>query len=165
MYLRKLGISVKFDNRDTHKPGFKFAEYELKGVPVRIAIGPRDMEQGTCEVARRDTFEKKTIMQNDMVEYVDNLLKDIQEQIYQKALKHRENTKHYVDTMDEFKKAIEEGGFVYAHWDGTAETENKIKDLTKATIRCIPVDNPKEEGVCILTGKPSTQRVLFAKAY
>ncbi len=163
--LRDLGISVKFDNRDTHKPGFKFAEYELKGVPVRIAIGPRDMENGTCEVARRDTFEKETVMQHDVVKYVEGLLKEIQENIYQKALKHREDTKHYVDTMDEFKDAIEKGGFVYAHWDGTSETENKIKDLTKATIRCIPVDNPQENGTCILTGKPSTQRVLFAKAY
>ena len=163
--LRELNISVKFDNRDTHKPGFKFAEYELKGVPIRLAIGPRDMEQGTCELARRDTFGKETIMQNDVVKYIDKLLKEIQDNIYNKALKQREDTKHYVDTMDEFKAAIKKGGFVYAHWDGTSETENKIKDLTKATIRCIPVNNPKEEGKCILTGQPSTERVLFAKAY
>ncbi len=163
--LRDKGISVKFDDRDTHKPGFKFAEYELKGVPVRVAIGPRDMEEGTCEIARRDTFEKKTIQQDELVEYVANLLEEIQENIYQKALKQRKDTTHIVDTFEDFEKAIEQGGFVYAHWDGTSETENKIKELTKATIRCIPVDNPQEDGKCILTGKPSKQRVIFAKAY
>ncbi len=163
--LRDKGISVKFDDRDTQKPGFKFAEYELKGVPVRIAIGQRDMEQGTCEVARRDTFEKVTIPQEELVDYVSDLLEKIQDNIYQKALKQREETSHVVDTFEEFEKAIEAGGFVYAHWDGTSETENKIKELTKATIRCIPVDNPQEEGKCVLTGKPSTQRVIFAKAY
>ncbi len=163
--LREKGISVKFDDRDTHKPGFKFAEYELKGIPVRVAIGPRDMEEGTCEIARRDTFEKKTIKQEELVDYVASLLDEIQENIYQKALKQREETTHRVDTFEDFEKAIEQGGFVYAHWDGTSETENKIKELTKATIRCIPVDNPLEEGKCILTGKPSKQRVVFAKAY
>lgn len=163
--LQDLNVSVKFDNRDTHKPGFKFAEYEMKGVPVRIAIGPRDIENGTCEVARRDTFEKQIIEQDQVVDFVQKLLVDIQENIYQKALNYREETKQVVDTLDEFKAAIEAGGFVYAHWDGTSETENKIKDLTKATIRCIPIDNPQEDGKCILSGNPSTQRVLFAKAY
>jgi len=163
--LRDKGISVKFDNRDTHKPGFKFAEYELKGVPVRIAIGPRDMEQGTCEIARRDTLTKETVMQNDVVDYIDNLLNEIQESIYNKALGFRNNNIHEVNTFDEFKEAIEKGGFVSAHWDGTKETELKIKDLTKATLRCIPIENKKEDGKCILTGKPSTERVLFAKAY
>jgi len=162
---RAKGISVKFDNRDTHKPGFKFAEYELKGVPVRIAIGPRDMEQGTCEVARRDTLTKETVMQNDVVNYIEELLEEIQENIYSKALNFRNNNIHKVDTFDEFKAAIEKGGFVSAHWDGTKETELKIKDLTKATLRCIPIENEKEEGKCILTGKPSSERVLFAKAY
>jgi prolyl-tRNA synthetase len=163
--LRDKGISVKFDNRDTHKPGFKFAEYELKGVPLRIAIGPRDMEQGTCEIARRDNFEKVTVNQDDVVNLIPEMLDKIQEAIFEKAAKQREETNHYVDTFEEFEKAVEAGGFVYAHWDGTPETENKIKDLTKATIRCIPVDNPQEEGKCVLTGKPSIQRVIFAKAY
>lgn len=163
--LQDLNVSVKFDNRDTHKPGFKFAEYEMKGVPVRIAIGPRDIENGTCEVARRDTFEKQIIEQDQVVDFVQKLLVDIQENIYQKALNYREETKQVVDTLDEFKAAIEAGGFVYAHWDGTSETENKIKDLTKATIRCIPIDNPQEDGKCIFTGNPSKERVLFAKAY
>lgn len=163
--LRAKGISVKFDDRDTHKPGFKFAEYELKGVPVRIAVGPRDMEQGTCEIARRDTFEKVTVNQDEVETLVPELLDKIQKAIFEKAEKQREATNHYVDTFEEFEKAIKAGGFVYAHWDGTPETETKIKDLTKATIRCIPVDNPLEEGKCILTGKPSTQRVIFAKAY
>ncbi len=162
---RAKGISVKYDNRDTHKPGFKFAEYELKGVPVRIAIGPRDMANGTCEVARRDTLTKETVMQYDVVEYIEKLLEEIQENIYNKALNFRNNNIQEVNTFDEFKEAIEKGGFVSAHWDGTKETEIKIKDLTKATLRCIPLENKKEEGECILTGKPSKERVLFAKAY
>ena len=162
---RAKGISVKYDNRDTHKPGFKFAEYELKGVPVRIAIGPRDMAQGTCEVARRDNLTKETVMQYDVVDYIEKLLEEIQENIYKKALDYRNNNIHEVNTLDEFKDAIEKGGFVSAHWDGTKETELKIKDLTKATLRCIPIENKKEEGKCILTGKPSKERVLFAKAY
>jgi len=163
--LRDKGISVKYDNRDTHKPGFKFADYELKGVPVRIAIGPRDMEQGTCEVARRDELSKETVMMYDVVSYVENLLNEIQDNIYQKALKFRDSHIHKVDNFDEFKAAIEKGGFVSAHWDGTIETEEKIKELTKATLRCIPLNNPQEEGKCVLTGKPSKERVLFAKAY
>jgi len=163
--LQAKGISVKFDNRDTHKPGFKFAEYELKGVPLRIAIGPRDVDQNTCELARRDTLTKEIISQDVVADHIPALLDEIQSNIYNKALKHRDSTKHFVNTFEEFEKAIEQGGFVYAHWDGTIETENKIKELTKATIRCVPIDNPLENGTCILTGKPSTQRVLFAKAY
>ncbi len=163
--LRAKGISVKYDNRDTHKPGFKFADYELKGVPVRIAIGPRDMEQGTCEIARRDELSKEIIMMHEIVEYTEKLLDDIQNNIYNKALKFRNENIHKVDTFEEFKEAIEKGGFVSAHWDGTIETEEKIKELTKATIRCIPLNNPQEEGKCVLTGKPSKERVLFAKAY
>ncbi len=163
--LKKLNISVKFDDRDTHKPGYKFADYEMKGVPVRVAIGPRDLENGTCEVARRDTLEKQTIQQTDLISHIQFLLEDIQNNIFEKAKKRREETQHTVDNFEDFKKAIEKGGFVYAHWDGTSETENKIKELTKATIRCIPVDNPQEEGVCVYSGKPSKQRVIFAKAY
>lgn len=163
--LMELGLSVKFDDRDTHKPGFKFAEYEMKGVPVRIAIGPKDLEKGTVEVARRDTLEKAFIAQNDVVEHVSKLMTDIQENIYQKALDFRSETTKSVDDYDSFKTAIDAGGFVYAHWDGTAESEERIKQETKATIRCIPIDGKKEEGQCILSGKPSTQRVIFAKAY
>ena len=155
-----------FDDRDTHKPGWKFAEYELKGVPVRLAFGARDMENDTIEIARRDTLEKQTISQENIVETVKQLLEDIQENIYQKALKLREQKTYAVDTWEEFTDIIEnKGGFVYAHWDGTTETENKIKEATKATIRCIPVNNPLENGTCIFSGKPSNQRVLFAKAY
>ncbi|MBI9067585.1 MAG: proline--tRNA ligase [Salinivirgaceae bacterium] len=164
--LRDFGISVKFDDRDTHKPGWKFAEYELKGVPVRLALGARDMENGTIEVARRDTLEKKTYPQEGIAKAIKDLLNDIQENIYNKAAKYRVEHTFTADTMEEFIDILEnKGGFVYAHWDGTAETELKIKDQTKATIRCIPLDNKKEEGKCILTGKPSEQRVLFAKAY
>ncbi|HAM99400.1 MAG TPA: proline--tRNA ligase [Marinilabiliales bacterium] len=164
--LKAAGISVLFDDRDTHKPGWKFAEYELKGVPVRLAFGARDMENDTIEIARRDTLEKQTISQENIVETVKQLLEDIQENIYQKALKLREQKTYAVDTWEEFTDIIEnKGGFVYAHWDGTTETENKIKEATKATIRCIPVNNPLENGTCIFSGKPSNQRVLFAKAY
>ncbi len=163
--LEDFGITVKFDDRDTHKPGWKFAEYELKGVPVRIALGARDLENGTVEVARRDTLEKQTYQQEGIGKLVKDLLKDIQENIYQKALKYREEHTYTANNMDEFKELIEKGGFVYAHWDGTEETELKIKDLTKATIRCIPMDNPQEEGSCILSGRPSKEKVLFAKAY
>jgi len=163
--LRAKNISVKFDNRDTHKPGFKFAEYELKGVPLRVAIGPRDMENGTCEVARRDNFTKETINQSDLVDYVEKLLVEIQDNIYNKALNYRNENIHKVDNFEDFKAAIKKGGFVSAHWDGTKETELKIKELTKATLRCVPIDNEKEEGTCVLTGKPSSERVLFAKAY
>ncbi len=158
-------ISVKFDDRDTHKPGFKFAEWELKGVPVRLAIGPRDMENGTVEVARRDTLEKETLQITNIGEKIENLLIQIQDNIFQKALSFRDDNTFNVDTWDEFTSRIEQGGFVRAHWDGTSETELLIKDKTKATIRVIPVDEKPEEGNCIFTGNPSKQRVVFAKAY
>ncbi len=164
--LRKLGLSVKFDNRDTLKPGFKFAEYELKGVPVRIAIGPRDLENGTVEVARRDTKEKKVMQMSSIVAEMPTLLDSIQQTIYDRALKFRDEKITKVDSYEELKRVLDEkGGFVSAHWDGTAETEGRIKDETKATIRCIPLDSVEEDGVCIYSGKPSKQRVLFARAY
>ena len=163
--LEARNISVKFDDRDTQKPGFKFAEWELKGVPVRLAIGPRDLENGTVEVARRDTLEKETLQITDIAEKIDNLLIQIQDNIFQKALSFRDENTFSVDTWDEFIDRIKKGGFVNAHWDGTSETEQLIKDKTKATIRVIPVDGKFEEGNCILTGKPSKQRVVFAKAY
>ncbi|PQJ69332.1 proline--tRNA ligase [Polaribacter butkevichii] len=164
--LRLKGISVKFDTRDTYRPGAKFAEYELKGVPVRIAIGNRDLENGTLEIARRDTLEKQTVAQDDAVSYIENLLEEIQENLFKKAIDFRKEHTTEVDTFDEFKKAIKNtGGFVSAHWDGTEETEDRIKEYTKATIRCIPNDAKEEKGVCVLTGKPSSKRVLFAKAY
>ncbi len=164
--LEAKGISVKFDNRDTHKPGWKFAEYELKGVPVRIAIGPRDLENGTVEVARRDTKEKAVYQMTDLEVKVEHLLDQIQDNIYKKAINYRETNSYHADTWDEFMNILDTtGGFIYAHWDGTSETEEKIKELSKATIRCIPVDNKPEEGKCILTGAPSTQRVIFARAY
>jgi len=160
------GISVKYDDRDTYKPGWKFAEYELKGVPLRLAIGPRDIEEGTIEVARRDTLEKSTYQQIDIENKVEHLLEAIQKNLYQKALTFRDDLTYKVDTWAEFKDAIEnKGGFIYAHWDGTTETELKIKEETKATIRTIPLNNPQENGKCIYTGKPSAQRVIFAKAY
>ena len=164
--LESKGISVKYDDRDTHKPGWKFAEYELKGVPVRLAIGPRDLQNGTIELARRDTLEKTTLPQNNIVEYVEQLLVKIQENIYSKALNFRKKNTFMVDTWDEFKEIISrKGGFVLAHWDGTNETELKIKEETKATIRCIPLDSKEEKGKCVYSGKPSGRRVLFAKAY
>ena len=164
--LRKKGISVKFDNRDTYRPGAKFAEYELKGVPVRIAFGGRDLENNTLEIARRDTLEKQTISQDDVVTFVENLLEEIQENLFTKAIDFRKENTTIVNTFEEFKDVIaNKGGFVSAHWDGTEDTEDKIKELTKATIRCIPNDALKELGNCIFTGKPSTKRVLFAKAY
>lgn len=164
--LKKNGISVKFDSSDKQSPGFKFAEYELKGVPVRLAIGARDLANGTVEVARRDTKEKKTYAINEIVETVSSLLEDIQTNIYQRALNFRFENTHKVDTWDEFTKILEENpGFIAAHWDGTPETEEKIKELTKATIRCIPLDAVEEEGKCILTGNPSLKRVIFAKSY
>ncbi|MBC9796522.1 proline--tRNA ligase [Sinomicrobium weinanense] len=164
--LRSKGISVKFDNRDTHKPGWKFNEYELKGVPVRLAIGRRDMENGTYEVARRDTLEKETIKGDEVVSRIEYLLEDMQQHIYKKAFDYREAHITTVDSFDEFKEVLEnKGGFVSAHWDGTPETEETIKELTKATIRCIPLDAKEEEGKCVYSGKPSMQRVLFAKAY
>ena len=164
--LRSKRISVKFDDRDTFRPGAKFAEYELKGVPLRIAIGKRDLENGTLEIARRDTFEKQTVAQDDVVNVVESLLQEIQDNLFNKALAYRNEHITEVVTFDEFKEAIEgKGGFVSAHWDGTIETEDKIKELTKATIRCIPNDSKEEEGVCVFSGKKSTRRVLFAKAY
>lgn len=164
--LRSKGLSVKYDKRDTHKPGFKFNEYELKGVPVRLVVGQRDLENGTYEVARRDTLQKESVKADDVVEKVVSLMEEIQENIYNKALTYRKEHITPVDTYEEFKRVIEEkGGFVTAHWDGTAETEERIKEDTKATIRCIPLNVDKEEGVCMVTGKPSAQRVLFAKAY
>ncbi len=164
--LRSKGISVKYDDRTSYKPGWKFAEYELKGVPLRIAIGPRDLENETLEIARRDTLEKEIISQNDVVDYVEKTLEEIQESLFNKALNYRENHIVEVDSFEEFKEIINtRGGFVSAHWDGTSETEDKIKDLTKATIRCIPLNNEIEEGKCVLTGGKSAQRVLFAKAY
>jgi prolyl-tRNA synthetase len=164
--LEAKGISVKYDDRDTYKPGYKFAEYEFKGVPVRIAIGPRDMENGTVEVARRDTKEKEVLQQHDIAGKIEHLLENIQNNLLQKAVDFRENLTHTADTWDEFKDLIEnKTGFVIAHWDGTAETEEMIKKETKATIRCIPLENKLEEGKCIYSGNPSTQRVVFAKSY
>jgi len=164
--LRKRGVSVKFDDRDTFRPGAKFAEYELKGVPIRIAIGNRDMENNTLEVARRDTFEKQTISQDNVVDFVVDLLEEIQTNLFAKAVRFREEKTTKVTTFEEFKEVIEnKGGFVLAHWDGTEATEEKIKELTKATIRCIPNEGDNTPGVCVLTGKPSARRVLFAKAY
>jgi prolyl-tRNA synthetase len=164
--LKAKGISVKFDKRDTHRPGAKFAEYELKGVPLRVAIGSRDMQNGTVELARRDTKTKETVNQEGLTGVIEQLLEEIQTNIYAKASKFKADNTTEVDTYDEFKRMLDEQpGFVSAHWDGTPETEQQIKDETKATIRCIPLDNKQEEGKCILTGKPSSQRVLFARAY
>ncbi len=164
--LEAKGISVKFDDRDTYKPGWKFSEYEFKGVPVRLAIGPRDLENGTIEVARRDTLEKEILQISDIENKIENLLIQIQENLYKKALAFREDNTYSVDTWDEFKDVIEnKGGFVLAHWDGTSETEEKIKEETKATIRTIPLDAKTEEGKCVYSGKPSNRRVVFAKAY
>jgi prolyl-tRNA synthetase len=164
--LKAKNISVKYDSRDTQRPGFKFAEYELKGIPVRVAIGGRDLENGTVEIARRDTKAKNTVPQEGLAEYIENLLDEIQQNIYNKALEFRTEHITPVDSYENFKRLLDEkGGFLAAHWDGTPETEQLIKDETKATIRCIPLDNPLEDGVCIRTGKPSVQRVLFARAY
>ena len=160
------GIAVVYDDDEQAKPGWKFAEYEMKGVPVRLAIGPRDVESGTVELARRDTKEKMTVQITDIELKIENLLEQIQQNIFKKAVDFRETSTHVADSMDEFIKILDtKGGFVFAHWDGTAETEEKIKEQTKATIRCIPLNNKQENGKCILTGKPSTQRVLFARAY
>ncbi|WP_139958862.1 proline--tRNA ligase [Flavicella sediminum] len=164
--LKKRGVSVKFDNRTTHKPGWKFAEYELKGVPIRIALGPRDLENGTLELARRDTLEKKSLEQEGIEDVIVALLEEIQESLFAKAKSFRDEHITKVDSFDEFKKVVEtKGGFVLAHWDGTEETEEKIKKETKATIRCIAIDAENEEGSCVYSGAPSTKRVLFAKAY
>lgn len=164
--VRKQGYAVKFDNRDTHKPGFKFAEYELKGVPVRIAIGPRDLENGTVEVARRDTKEKKVMKMDEVAAAIPALLEDIQRSIYQKAQAFRNQYTTEVNSYDEFKKVLDEkGGFLSAYWDGTPETEAAIKEETKATIRCIPLDRKETKGACVYSGKPSAGRVLFARSY
>jgi len=163
--LESLGVSVKFDNRDTHKPGWKFAEYELKGVPLRLALGDRDLENGTIEIARRDTMEKETLQISDIGNKVVHLLEKIQENLYTKATTFREEKTYTANNYEEFKNLIEKGGFVYAHWDGTSETEEKIKQDTKATIRCIPEDSVLEDGVCVFSGEKSIRKVLFAKAY
>jgi len=163
--LRALGISVKFDNNDNKKPGWKFAEYELKGVPVRLAMGARDLENGTVEVARRDTLSKETVSIEGVETYIDQLLKEIQNNIFQKAVDYRASVTRNVDSYEDFKVEIEKGGFLMCHWDGTPETEEKIKEDTKATIRCIPLEGDKTPGICMVTGKPSTQRVVFARAY
>ncbi|MEN9347588.1 MAG: proline--tRNA ligase [Flavobacteriales bacterium] len=164
--LKSKGITVKFDGDDTKRSGWKFAEYELKGVPVRIAIGPKDLENGTAEITRRDTSEKTTIGFDELNTRIPTLLDEIQDNLYNQALTHREAHITPVETYEEFKKLLEEkGGFFLAHWDGTAETEELVKTETKATIRCIPFDSPEEDGVCMVTGKPSKRRVLFAKAY
>ncbi len=163
--LKAKNISVKYDDRDTHKPGWKFSEYELKGIPVRIAIGPRDFENGTAEVARRDTKEKSVMQLTDLAIKIEHLLEQIQDNIYRRATDFRESHTYKADSYDEFKSRLDEGGFVFAHWDGTSETEEKIKDETKATIRCIPIDNKLEAGKCIYSGNPSTQRVVFARSY
>ena len=164
--LKSNDISVKFDDRDTNSPGWKFAEYELKGVPIRLAIGPRDLENGTVEVARRDTKEKQVKSVEEVSEYIQSTLDDIQSNIYKKALNFRDQNTTVVDTYDEFKAVLEDkGGFVMAHWDGTPGTEEKIKEETKATIRCIPLNFQEDEGKCIYSGKPSKGRVVFARAY
>ena len=164
--LKALGISVKYDDSDNTRPGWKFAEYELKGVPVRIAIGARDLENNVVEIARRDTKEKSSVSMDGLASYIKNLLDDIQSSMFNKAKQYRDSHITRVDDWDEFEKGLDEkGGFFAAHWDGTAETEEAIKEKTKATIRCIPLQKEQEEGKCILTGKPSSQRVLFARAY
>ncbi len=164
--LKQLDISVKYDDRDTQRPGFKFAEWELKGVPLRVAVGSRDMQNATVELARRDTQTKETVQQAGLPDRIAALLNEIQENIYNKALNFRDTHITEVNSYDEFKQVLEEkGGFISAHWDGTVETEKRVKEETKATIRCIPLDSIEEDGVCIFTGKPSKQRVLFAKAY
>jgi prolyl-tRNA synthetase len=166
MELQSKGISVKYDNRTTHKPGWKFAEYELKGVPLRIAIGPRDMENNTLELARRDTLTKEIVTQENISELIKNLLEEIQSNLFNKAFEFRNDLITEVDTFEEFEEVLEnKGGFILAHWDGTSETEEQIKNRTKATIRCIPADSKEEEGTCVFSGEKSSQRVLFAKAY
>jgi prolyl-tRNA synthetase len=163
--LKAAGISVKYDDSDNQRSGWKFAEYELKGVPVRLGLGMRDLENGTIEVARRDTLSKESQPIDGVVDHVKALLDEIQANIYRKALQFREENTHIVDTWDEFTAQIEKGGFIMAHWDGTSETEERIKDETKATIRCIPLDAPEEPGKCVLTGADSPRRVVFARAY
>lgn len=164
--LKGMDISVKYDDRDTQRPGFKFAEWEMKGVPLRVAVGARDLQNGTVELARRDTQTKETVSQEGLAVTIENLLGIIQENIYHKALSFRNEHITEVNSYDEFKDVLEtKGGFISCHWDGSVDTEKRVKEETKATIRCIPLDAKEEEGVCIFTGKPSTKRVLFAKAY
>jgi prolyl-tRNA synthetase len=164
--LKASGIRVKYDDNDNNRPGWKFAEYELKGVPVRVAIGARDLQSGVAEVARRDTKEKKSVALDGLSDHIKKLLEEIQDNLYSRALVFRENLTTRVDSWDDFEKVLDEKtGFVSAHWDGTADTEEAIKEKSKATIRCIPLNNMQEEGKCILTGRPSIQRVLFARAY
>ena len=164
--LRAKNISVKYDNRDTYRPGAKFAQHELQGVPLRIAIGSRDLENGTVELARRDTLTKEVVALDGLIDKVEGLMTEIQDTLFNKAKNYRDNHITEVDTFEEFKKVLEEkGGFISAHWDGTAETEEKIKEITKATIRCMPLEGKIEKGICVLTGRESARRVLFAKAY
>jgi prolyl-tRNA synthetase len=164
--LKSMGISVKYDNSDNARPGWKFAEYELKGVPVRLALGARDLENNVVEVARRDTKEKSSVSMDGLSDYIKNLLEEIQQNMFNRAKTFRDENIRQADSWNEFMDLLEnKAGFVSAHWDGTGETEEKIKELSKATIRCIPLNNPQEQGSCILSGKPSTQRVLFARAY
>jgi prolyl-tRNA synthetase len=163
--LKTLNISVKYDNSENKKPGWKFAEYELKGVPVRLAMGGRDLENGTVEIMRRDTLEKETISFENIENHIVTLLDEIQQNIYKKAFDFRKSVTREVNSYEEFKIEIEKGGFISAHWDGTTETEELIKAETKATIRCIPIDRNEEKGICIVTGKPSAGRVLFARSY
>jgi prolyl-tRNA synthetase len=163
--LRAMGVSVKYDNADNKKPGWKFAEYELKGVPVRVTLGARDLENGMVEIMRRDKLEKSSVAYEGVAQYIKDLLADIQSNIFQKALDYRASVTREVNSYDEFKVEIEKGGFISAHWDGTPETEELIKQETKATIRCIPLDGDTTPGVCMVTGKPSARRVLFARAY
>jgi prolyl-tRNA synthetase len=164
--LEKKGISVKFDDRDTLTPGWKFSEYEFKGVPIRLAIGPRDLENNTVEIARRDTLEKSVFQLTDIDSKISHMLEQIQQNLFQKAKNYTDDNTSYVKNWKEFNEVLEDkGGFIYAHWDGTPETEQKIKDETKATIRCIPLNNPKETGSCIFSGKISEQKVIFARAY
>ncbi|HKZ67192.1 MAG TPA: His/Gly/Thr/Pro-type tRNA ligase C-terminal domain-containing protein, partial [Chitinophagaceae bacterium] len=164
--LKNLGVRVKYDDNDNNRPGWKFAEHEMKGVPVRLALGARDLEKNVVEVARRDTKEKKIVELDGIAQYVDGLLLEIQHNMFKKAKAYQQEHITPADSWDEFEKLLDEKtGFISAHWDGTAETEEAIKEKTKATIRCIPLNNQLEEGKCILTGKPSAQRVLFARAY
>jgi len=163
--LKAKGITVKYDDSDNKKPGWKFAEYELKGVPVRLALGPRDLENGTVEIARRDTLQKSVVPIEGVENYIENLLEDIQNNIFDKAYEFRKQNTIKVETWDEFKEALKKGGFILAHWDGTSETEEMIKAETKATIRCLPLEYEEEEGVCIYSGNPSKRRVIFALAY
>ena len=163
--LRAMGISVKYDDADNRRPGFKFADYELKGVPVRLAIGTRDLENGTVELMRRDTLEKETLPLDGISEHVRDLLEDIQQNIFNKAMALRESKTYVIDSYEEFKEKIEQGGFFLCHWDGTPETEERIKEETKATIRCIPLDGDDTPGKCMVTGKPSARRVIIARNY